>query len=138
MGIVGWLLFDRAVRLCREDARLAVHEPRFAEQVAREEFQIEAELSGKFRRNRPVKINRDDDMIAFAADSHLIVEIQIRVNQRVAAAEVLAVIGVREPGDNRIVFFGKDAFVLFREGLPLPRCLLKPDVAVGCDAAPVH
>ena len=49
--VVGGLLQRRAVGLAGEDALLAVHDPRLAEQVAGEQLQVEAQLARVFRRD---------------------------------------------------------------------------------------
>ena len=83
--VIGLLAHRRAVGLAREDALLAVHDPRLAEQLAGEQLHVEAELPCKFRRHRAVEIHRHHKIFLPSLHADAVGKLQIGIDHRVKA-----------------------------------------------------
>ena len=122
----------RAVRLTRKGSALRIHQPRLAEQIGREQLEIEADLAFPVGGQRLVEIDRDLERIAVhRRHRDMVGEVEVRVVDRIEALTVLRLVRVMQglghgPGGG--VHHG--LAVARRHGRPLTRRRLKPQIAV--------
>ena len=86
--VVGLGSYYRRVGLLRVDTALAVHNPRLAKQIAREEFKIETYLAEECLRNGAVQVYRYFYILTFTFYSYRISKFIVGINHRVETGEV--------------------------------------------------
>ena len=118
------------------DSLLVVHDPGFAEKVAREEFDIESCAPEKLVRDRGVEIHRYEESPARRLQRHGVGHAVVGIYHGVETCVMAA--GVRETkrGDDAVSIHL--AAELFRDRLPLAGRGLEAYVAVAGDTAAVH
>ena len=127
---------QRRIRLLREDALPVVHQPGLAEEVAREEFEVEARAARQHLGHRPVQVDRDQEALAGRLQRDGVRQLHVRVDHGVEARHVAGRIRKAERRGDALPL--DLAAKLFRDRLPLAGRGLETDVAVARHAAPVH
>ena len=127
---------QRGVGLLGIDAGLAVHHPWFPEEPSGEELEVEAHLSHEEVGHWFVEVNGHDNALALTLHPHLVAELIVGIYHRVESCHVTGGVGIAQAGGNSVAlgFSGE----LFRNGLPLSRCSLHADIAIGSHALTVH
>ncbi len=117
------IVFHAAISLAREYSSRLIHQPRLAEQISREQLEIEADLAFPILRQRLVEIDRHPETVTFQRrDPNLVAEVEIGVIDRIETLSVFRIVRIvqcladRIGGgiDHRLAVTG-------RHGRPLPR-----------------
>ena len=136
MKLVGLRLQQRTVRLSRIDARLTIHQPGFAEKVARIELKVEAHLAQQEIGYGFIQVDGHKYAVALRFYTYLIYYLIVGIDHRVKACEMARGIRITECGDDGIAI--NLTFQLLRHGLPLTGRRLHTEITVRRHAAISH
>ena len=128
----------RTVGLPWKQSRLPVQYPGFSEQSAGKQLQVEAQLSLERLRHCLVQFHIDDNRVSFAPHCHPVIQLHIRIDHRVQAAQVLLFVGIAELCHDGVGLRVQPAGKLLRHRLPLAGRGLKAHIPAGGDAPSVH
>ena len=88
MELVGLRLQQRTVWLTGIDARLIIHQPGFAEKVARIELKVEAHLAQQEVGYGFIQVDSHEDAVALRLYANLIYHLIVGINHRIEACHV--------------------------------------------------